>query len=129
MDIKKTHKKKKQMTPDFSSWLYTTDEDFMEDRNLFEDGDPMINALYDRVLKLCLRHGITKEQVSNYELDLQRAMENYIQCIEIEQQIAKELTLIHFAHQINFSDPLIDDLRDSYKHGVVPLIQDLPGVG
>ena len=117
------------MIPDFSSWLYTTDEDFMEDRNLFEDGHAIINSLYDRVLKLCLTNGITKEQVSNYEFDIHCAMENYIECIEIEQQIAKELTLIHFAHQVNFSYPLIDDLRDSYKHGVVPLIQDLPGVG
>jgi len=117
------------MIPDFSSWLYTTDEDFMEDRNLFEDGHPIINSLYDRVLRLCFTRGITKEQVSHYEFDIHCAMENYIQCIEIENQIAKELTLIQFAHQINFSDPLIDDLRDSYKHGVVPLIQDLPGVG
>ena len=26
------------MIPDFSSWLYTTDEDFIEDRNLNEPG-------------------------------------------------------------------------------------------
>jgi hypothetical protein len=28
----------KQMIPDFSSWLYTTDADFIEDRNLFKEG-------------------------------------------------------------------------------------------
>ena len=115
------------MNYDFESFLFLTDDDFIEDRHLMVGGHPMFLRQLSHLKSLASNQGIDESEISEQQDKLHMALSEIVDCIEIEYQIADEAIVLYLSNRTGHNTPFLGWLKEHYDCRIIPSFSDYDG--